>query len=218
MSAPRAMRWIAHGRIHLALHQLAGGTGPGLLAVHALHGSSDDWGDSLSSWKGEVHALDLCGHGGSDALRGGGAFPELLAGDVDVAVAETGARVLVGRGLGAYLALLVAGARPEAIDAALLLPGPGLDGGGTRPSFERLAERFAEALRGDADPAVRDRRFLDADIRPEAYARSFAERARRLLLAEDGTTPPPWWVALRAQTTVHVLEDVPLGAALARLA
>ena len=83
------MKRLAHGRLHLALHRLTDAAGPGLLAVHALHGSSADWGDSLASWRGSVHAVDLSGHGSSDALRGGGAFPELLAADVDNALAET---------------------------------------------------------------------------------------------------------------------------------
>ena len=35
------------------------------------------------------------------------------------------------------------------------------------------------------------------DVRPPDYARSFGERARRLLLAENGSERPPWWAELR---------------------
>jgi pimeloyl-ACP methyl ester carboxylesterase len=215
----KAMRKLAHGRLHLAVHDLANEPGPGLLAVHALRGSSVDWGDSLSAWQGRVHAVDLSGHGSSDALRGGGASPELLAADVDVALAETGARFLVGRGLGAYLVLLVAGCRPAEVDAALLLPGAGLDGGGVEPCFEQLAERFAAARRaeGDAGPTAWDHHALECDVRPPDYARSFADRARRLLLLEDGAPRPPWWIALRGGATVRGLRSPTFRDALAEL-
>lgn len=203
------MRTLEHGRVRIALRELRSTPGPALVAVHGLRGSSAEWADTLAAWPGPVHALDLMGHGASGRLGGGGYYPELLAGDVDVAVAATGARHLVGRGLGAYLALLVAGSRPGQIDGALLLPGDGLEGGGHAPIFDDLiAARFAAALeastRGDggSDPALS---FLETDIRPPDYAASFAARAGRLLLGEDGGARPPWWTALRDLPSVEAV-------------
>jgi len=208
------MKTLEHGRVRIALRELRSGPAPALLAVHGLRGSSEEWGDALASWRGAVHALDLTGHGRSARLAGGAYHPELLAGDVDVAIASTGARHLVGRGLGAYLALLVAGSRPDQIDGALLLPGDGIEGGGPEPVFDDLAERFAAshwrasgAGDGPSDPALS---ALEADIRPPAYATSFARRARRLLLAEDGGTRPPWWTAIRELGTARIVStDLP---------
>ena len=54
--------------------------------------------------------------------------------DVDVALAELGPSTVVGRGLGAYIALLIAGARPQLVRGAVLCDGPGLFGGGVGPT------------------------------------------------------------------------------------
>jgi pimeloyl-ACP methyl ester carboxylesterase len=215
------MKQLDHGRVRLALRELRTGSGPILLAVHALGGSGADWTDALGPWPGSAYALDLTGHGESAPLRGDGYYPELLAGDVDVAVAAVGATHLVGRGLGAYLALLVAGCRPAAIRGALLLPGAGLDGGGSDLRFTDVAARFEpfrqahpEAQNGGPDPLLR---ILSTDIRPADYARTFGERAHTLLLAEDGTPRPPWWSVLRDVPGAQPA-PVDLGAALERLA
>jgi pimeloyl-ACP methyl ester carboxylesterase len=215
------MRTIEHGRVRLALRELHSGPGPALLALHSLHGSSAEWGDSLASWRGSVHAIDLSGHGASAWLRGAAYYPELLAGDADVAAAATGARFLVGRGLGAYLALLLAGSRPAGIDAALLLPGRGLEGGGDEPRFEGSAERFGVLLERSEQTEVRGSDpalcFVEADVRPADYATGFAARARRLLVAEDGGPRPPWWTALRDLPSVERVATA-LPSALERLA
>jgi len=71
------MKSLEHGRVRIALRELRPGPGPALLAVHGLRGSSEEWGDSLASWKGAVHALDLTGHGESARLAGGAYHPEL---------------------------------------------------------------------------------------------------------------------------------------------
>ncbi|MEN8185234.1 MAG: hypothetical protein ABFS46_22145 [Myxococcota bacterium] len=126
---------LRHGRIELALHELRTGTGPGLLLLHSLWGSSGDWGDEVAGWPGPVHALDLAGHGSSGWLRGGSYSPEQFASDADAAIAELGSVRLAGTGVGAYAALLLAGARPDQVPAALLLPGCGLEGGGPVPEF-----------------------------------------------------------------------------------
>jgi hypothetical protein len=44
-------------------------------------------------------------------------------------------------------------------------------------------------------------RRLERDVRPPAYAESFARHAGRLLLAEGDFPQPPWWQAVRASPT-----------------
>ena len=61
-------------------------------------------------------------------------------GDVDAALAHLGPSTVLGRGLGAYIALLIAGARPDLVRGAVLADGPGLVGGGREP---RLGLRAA---------------------------------------------------------------------------
>ena len=205
---------LTHGRVTLELHELARRDGPSLLLLHSLYGSSADWGEAPATWHGSVFALDFAGHGQSDRVVGGGYHPELLVGDADAALAHIGSAAVAGAGLGAYIALLLAGARRDAVPAALLLPGAGLWGGGALPDFERDFPDFDAAGGGAGlyDPLVRT---LDRDVRPVDYAESFAHAARWLLLAEDGTPRPPWWEAARRGDAEAVSGD--LRAALARL-
>lgn len=194
---------LRYGRVSLALEPLRPGDGAPLLLLHELRGCAQDWEGAVSAWPGPVYALDFSGHGRSAWLKGGAYSPEGLAGDADCALDRIGPAALAGAGLGAYVALLVAGARPEGVPAALLLPGVGLAGGGAAPDFDadRLelanAARVADVRGGDgaADPRAR---CLERDVRPPDYARDFAARARRLLFAEDGAARPPWWQAARA--------------------
>jgi pimeloyl-ACP methyl ester carboxylesterase len=104
-----------------------------LLLLHALYESSRSWGDLPQHWSGPVYGLDFSGHGDSDRIRGGAYLAEMLIGDADVALAHVGSTALAGAGIGAYVAVLLAGARPEQVPAALLLPGAGLTGGGATP-------------------------------------------------------------------------------------
>ena len=127
---------LHHNTITLALHHLAGETDSGrpLLLLHGLgERSPETVPDWAASWKGPVHALDFIGHGGSGVPKGGGYSAEVLMADVDVALAEIGPSTVVGRGLGAYIALLIAGARPQLVRGAVLCDGPGLFGGGVGP-------------------------------------------------------------------------------------
>ncbi len=215
---------ITHGRVSLELHELhpqrhANPGGPALLLLHALFGSSADWGEAPATWPGPVYALDFCGHGRSDHLLGGGYYPELLAADADAALARVGRAAIAGMGLGAYVALLVAGARRDLVPTALLLPGAGLSGVGPAPRFDgpRLSPDGSlegEPAAGSFDPAVR---ILDRDVRPVDYVEPFAHAARCLLLLEDEQPRPPWWEAIRQIPTAEPVPD-DLGIALARLA
>ncbi|MFI5397256.1 MAG: alpha/beta fold hydrolase [Candidatus Binatia bacterium] len=210
---------IQHARISLELHELTQRDGPALLLLHALFRSSADWGELPRSWPGPVYALDFCGHGDSDRLAAAGYTPELLAGDADCALARIGCAALAGSGLGAYVALLLAGARPDLVPAALLLPGAGLSGGGAQPDFDAPRAGFidfanAAQRTGSYDPMVA---ALGQDIRPVDYVEPFARNARRLFLTEDSVEQPPWWQAARRSPNAEAV-SADRKRALARLA
>jgi pimeloyl-ACP methyl ester carboxylesterase len=188
---------LTHAHASIALHELAAGPGPTLLCLHGAGGSAQDFAGL--DWSGRVLAIDFVGHGASARLSGGAYFPEVIALDADAALAHAGSAHLVGVGVGAYVAMMLAGARPERVPGALLLPGAGLDGGGELPDWTGERDSFAswrrfEPLLSGCDPAVRR---LERDIRPRDYARDFAVGARKLLLGEDGSSRPPWWQAVR---------------------
>ena len=186
------VRWIAHGDVSLALHVRRATAGEPLLLLHALGGSSADWGVAVDAWPGPVFALDFAGHGDSGWRSGGAYTPELFAADADAALAVVGVAAVAGAGLGAYVALLLAGTRPALVSAALLLPGRGLDGGGPRPAGRVFAGVATDAIAHD--PMVTT---CEIDVRPPDYARAFGDAARALFLAEHDGVPPPWWAALR---------------------
>jgi len=198
---------IHHARTAIALHELSHGDGLPLLLLHALGESSAGWGELPALWPGQVLAVDFSGHGESEPLRGGGYWPELLLGDADIALEQIGQAAVIGAGFGAYIALLLAGARPQSVPAALLLPGRGLAGGGPQPDFDRpfltaLTPADHAPLPPGCDPIVCS---LDLDPRPPEYAAQFAAAARRLVLLEDGDPRPPWWEAARASATAEVV-------------
>ena len=214
------MRRLASGRSEVALHELRAGSGPTLLALHALGGVAQDFSALAVHWPGRVLALDLPGHGASAWPRGSSYTPELHAASADDALLEAGDAYLVGSGLGAYVALLLAGTRAPRVPAALLLPGRGLDGCGPAPGPDQALQiRSAEALglldaaaalpRPAFDPLLR---ACETDARPPDYARAFADAARRLLFADDGGARPPWWGAARASAHARSVSDAPSGA------
>jgi pimeloyl-ACP methyl ester carboxylesterase len=198
-----------HGRTMLELHELKGGRGAGLLLLHELYGCARDWGQIVDQWSGPVYALDFSGHGESEALRGGAYSCELLVADADCALALCEATALAGTGLGAYVALLLSGARPQQVQATLLIPGRGLAGGADFPRFDQmppLREDDGPRVNGAADPLLR---WFEHDVRPSDYARSYAVRARRLLFADNAAERPTWWrAACSAPPSVVVDRDV----------
>lgn len=212
---------LRHARVHLALHRLQEGSGTPLLLLHALRGSAADWQQRRTGWPGSVYALDLSGHGRSGHVRGGGYLSELWAGDADSALAYLKSEtVVVGAGMSAYVALLLAGARPAAVRCSVLLPGAGLEGGGAEPDFSSLPVPLRGSYETGAlreaprlDPAVT---YAELELRPTWYAKPFAEAARRVVLVEDGQPRPPWWTALRGLPNVltHAHGDLDLQGAL----
>jgi pimeloyl-ACP methyl ester carboxylesterase len=189
---------LRHNRITLTLHTCRAGTGRPLLLLHGLGERAPravpDW---ASTWAGPVTALDFTGHGDSDLPTGGGYTCEVLIGDVDAALAHLGPATLVGRGLGAYVALLAAGGRPALVRGAVLCDGPGLAGGGTGPTSAAVVVPPATGHRPDGWALVE----LATDVRPPDYATSFARLATQFSglaqpLAVCATWRPPWLEAV----------------------
>jgi len=169
---------LKHNRVELALHTLRAGEGPSLLLLHGLgERSPERVPNDFERWPGPVFALDFTGHGGSTVPRGGGYTSEILMGDVDAALARTGPATLVGRGLGAYIALLSAGARPKLVRGAILRDGPGLAGGSARPGTPLIPMPDLNAV-APPDPFALVE--LAVDVRPPDYATSFARQATHL--------------------------------------
>ena len=117
------LRRLTHGRIELALWRLQEGSPSHrpLLCLHQLGGRSPEAAAAeVAAWPGPIWALDFTGHGGSTVPAGGGYTAEVLMADADVALTALGESTLVGRGLGAYIAILIAGARPALVKGAVL--------------------------------------------------------------------------------------------------
>lgn len=177
-AAPRT-RLLTHGKVALALHELrAAGDGTPLLLLHGLGERSPvELPPELAAWPGPVYALDFTGHGASTLPKGGGYTAEVLMADADAALAQLGRATLVGRGLGAYVALLLAGARPQEVRGVILRDGPGLAGGGGRPGTPSVAWPDPTDA-GPPDPFALVE--LSKDVRPPEYAAAFARQAAAL--------------------------------------
>jgi len=220
----RSIQAIRHGKIDLALHHLRSEpTIAGARTLLLLHGLGESSPASVpavvAGWPGPVAALDFTGHGRSAVPHGGGYTAELLLADADAALGVlTGddpgrAVTVVGRGLGAYVALELAGSRPTLVHGAILADGPGLAGGPTGPTSQSF---FSLATDGTTpDPYALFE--LSRDLRPPDYAASFV----RLALAGSRLDEPiavsavirPEW--LTAVANEHGVMEVPLPEALA---
>ncbi len=166
---------LTHGRVTLALHELKAGEGRPLLHLHGLGlRSPEALPEDLVSWPGPVYALDFTGHGSSSIPVGGGYTPEVLMGDVDAAIQELGEVTIIGRGLGAYIAVLAAGGRPDAVRGAILCDGPGIAGGGPAPGTPQVVRVDADAPSPPDPWALAE---LSKDVRPPDYAVDFARLA-----------------------------------------
>ncbi len=168
--------WLRHNLVDLALHELRPGPGRPLLLLHGLGEATPAVAPAWAAgWPGPIAGLDLTGHGQSTLPAGGGYTPEVLMADVDIALAQLGSATVVGRGLGAYLALLIAGARPKLVRGAVLTDGPGLSGGSTSPPSAAIVT-VPEAEQGRRpDPWALVE--LARDVRPQDYAAAFARSA-----------------------------------------
>jgi pimeloyl-ACP methyl ester carboxylesterase len=164
------MTRLRQGRLELALHELRRGDGRPLLLLHGLGEQAPTTVPGAAvAWPGGVYALDFVGHGASTVPAGGGYTAEVLMADADAALAELGTATVVGRGLGAYIALLIAGARADLVHGAVLTDGPGLLGGGVGPSSIYLPPTSSWPEHPDTpDPFALAE--LSHDVRPADYA------------------------------------------------
>lgn len=183
---------VTHGRTTLGLHELRAGTGRPLLHLHALGlRSPDEVPIDLEPWPGAIYALDFTGHGDSTTPVGGGYTPELLIGDVDAAIEELGEVTLIGRGLGAYIALMASAARFDKVRGAILCDGPGLSGGGPSPGTPSISRINPDAPVPPDPFAVTE---LAKDIRPPDYALDFVR-----IILQHSPIPNPIAVVARAR-------------------
>jgi pimeloyl-ACP methyl ester carboxylesterase len=185
-----SVTWLRHNRIELALHRIAEGSDPvarPLLLLHGLGEATPAVPPVGVDWPGPVLGLDFTGHGRSTVPDGGGYTSEILVADVDAVLAEVGSVTVLGRGLGAYIGLLIAAARPELVRGVVLSDGPGLVGGGVHPGSPTLPYPPA-APPGSPDPFALSE--LSRDVRPADYAQTFVR-----FVVEGSDLPQPLWVA-----------------------
>ncbi len=178
---------LRHGQVRLALHQVREGDGHPLLLLHGLaERTRPDLPPYFDPWPGPIWGLDFTGHGASSVPTGGGYTAEILLADANTALDHLGQATVFGRGLGAWIALQLAGAQPTHVLGAILFDGPGLIGGGIEPgsSFVIQAPADAGPDRPTPDPfAVAE---LARDIRPPDYAATFVRFA-----VESSELPEP---------------------------
>ena len=159
-----------------------------------------DW---CAEWPGVIAALDFTGHGDSTVPAGGGYSVETLLADADHALAhltadqpdDSASITVLGRGLGAYVALQLAGARASEVHGAILTDGPGLAGGPTGPSSQSFFSLDTAGTAPDPYGLVE----LGRDLRPADYALSFVTLA---MAASPASSPisvasvfRPTWLA-----------------------
>lgn len=180
--APHRVTTLVHNKVRLALHHLSDGAGHHvsdgdgrpLLLLHGLGEQSPDRVPSwAAAWPGPVVALDFTGHGQSTIPSGGGYSAETVMADADAAVAALGEVTIVGRGLGAYVALMLAGARASTVRGVVLGDGPGLAGGAIGPT----SQSFVTLPPRDGPPDPYALFELSRDLRPPDYATLFVRLA-----------------------------------------
>ncbi len=196
---------VTHGRLgQLALHRVRAGDGPPALVLHGLGENATSVLTQLlvNGWPGgDVWALDFLGHGASARPKGGGYTCEHLMADTDAALAHIGAATVFGRGLGAYVALLIAGARPDLVHGAVLCDGPGLNGGGPSPSTPVVVAITPDPSRPAEAPDPFALVELGRDVRPADYAANFCRQATWLSdidipITVAAVARPDWLVAV----------------------
>ena len=208
---------LSHHRARLALHRLREGEGRPLLLLHGLGERTPDEVPWFGvDWPGPVFGLDFTGHGGSTIPAGGGYSAEVLLADADAAVAHLGEVTVAGRGLGAYVALLLAGARPDVVHGTVLLDGPGMIASDNGPGSSAPLTIDREA---PAPPDPFALLELSRDIRTTDYA---SVLVRMALQGSPTTEPitvatinrPSWLAAVADEPGVRVVDSVDAAQAL----
>lgn len=205
---------LQHNHVTLALHKVRDGEGRALLLLHGLGEDAAHMATIDVEWSGPVWALDFTGHGMSTVPRGGGYSCEVLMADADVALRHIGEATVLGRGLGGYIAFLLAGARPQLVRGAVIVDGPGLAGGAVHATSNGEITSVGDRAGTTPDPWALIE--LSRDARPPNYAVTFV----RLTAASGIDEPvavtcrvnPPWIEAIRAEP--GVMTDVSVQEAL----
>jgi pimeloyl-ACP methyl ester carboxylesterase len=183
---PRSADPVGSGDTNDGSDRSPGGGGRPLLLLHGLgERTPESVPPHLDGWRGPVYGLDFTGHGASTVPTGGGYTAEVLMADVDTALRHLGPVTVHGRGLGAYVGLLAAGARPDLVRGAILVDGPGLVGGGIRPGSPYVVTATDDTVPpgapdGTAPPAAPDPYALaelSRDVRPPDYAMTYVRHA-----------------------------------------
>ena len=203
-----AVTMLTHNRVQLALHHLRDGDPSSaarpLLLLHGLGESSPTTVPAWAvAWPGAVHALDFTGHGASTVPAGGGYSAEIMLADADAALAALGEITVVGRGLGAYVALMLAGARATQVRGAVLCDGPGLAGGAIGPTSQSFVSLPPRATPPDPYALFE----LSRDLRPPDYATLFVRLALEGSGLDEPITvaamvKPPWLAAVAGELGV----------------
>ncbi|MEX1217717.1 MAG: alpha/beta hydrolase [Acidimicrobiales bacterium] len=186
----RTTEFLPSGSLKLALHTLAEGEGRPLLLLHGLGEQSPTSRPSWTNvWNGPVLALDFTGHGQSDIPVSGGYTPEGLISDVDAVLAHRGPVTIVGRGFGAWIGLLIAGARTPLVHGVVLFDGSGIVGGGAQPPTPYVNVLPASGVRTPDPYALLE---LSRDPRPADYALDYVR-----FVLEDSEIEHPIVVSAR---------------------
>jgi pimeloyl-ACP methyl ester carboxylesterase len=186
---------LRHNKTCLALHELRAAPGRPLLLLHGLGEHTPARAPAyVDPWLGPVFGLDFTGHGASTKPNGGGYTAEILMADADAALEHLGEVTILGRGLGAYIGLLTAGARAELVRGVVLADGPGLVGGGIRPGSAYVLTVDDEA-KGNPDPYALFE--LSRDVRPPDYAQEYVRQIMQWSgmdqpIAVATVTKPEW--------------------------
>jgi pimeloyl-ACP methyl ester carboxylesterase len=218
---PERLTPLRHHRAELALHRLRDGAVDGARPLLLLHGLGERTPASpppnTSAWPGPVFGLDFTGHGASTIPAGGGYSAEILLADADTAVRHLGSCTVVGRGLGAYVGLLLAAARPDAVHGTVLLDGPGMIATDNGPGSSSPLTIDPAALVPPDPFALLE---MGRDIRTADYASVLARMALVGSTVESpivvATINRPAWVAAVADEPGVVVGDT--ADALARFA
>jgi pimeloyl-ACP methyl ester carboxylesterase len=181
--------------------------------VHSFAGSGGHWSAQLAHLRPgrRAVALDLRGHGRSQAPAAGGYTVEGLAGDIAAVVDKLGLKrlALVGHSMGGVAATAYAGAHPDRMAGLVLVGTPGKSPpeqagrvlASMEADYDKVTEGYWTRLLGGAQPGVAGRVRSDMKRLP----REPSLEIMRAIFAYD---PLP---ALRAYPGPKLIVDTPHG-------
>jgi pimeloyl-ACP methyl ester carboxylesterase len=151
---------------HLHIDDGGQGNGVPVVLIHSFGGNTTHWSGELARLRTERRAvaLDLRGHGESDAPESNDYAVELLATDIEAAVTalELEPFVLVGHSMGGSAAIAYAGAHPEHVAGLMLVGTPGRSDpamaeqvmASLDADYENGMQQYTNSLLTGATPAV----------------------------------------------------------------